>query len=53
MYLGIHWLTDVVAGVALAVLSVAVAMRVTNDADRARSRTEDSIGGHDRWRRND
>ncbi|MEF8856139.1 MAG: phosphatase PAP2 family protein [Haloplanus sp.] len=29
MYLGIHWLTDVVAGIALAALSVAVASRVT------------------------
>jgi membrane-associated phospholipid phosphatase len=32
MYLGIHWLTDVVAGVALAAGSVAVATRVTDDA---------------------
>lgn len=30
MYLGIHWLTDVVAGVGLAVLSVAVSMWLTS-----------------------
>jgi membrane-associated phospholipid phosphatase len=30
MYLGIHWLTDVVAGIGLAVISVAVAMWLTS-----------------------
>jgi membrane-associated phospholipid phosphatase len=33
MYLGIHWATDVVAGVALAVVSVAAARRVAADGD--------------------
>jgi membrane-associated phospholipid phosphatase len=36
MYLGIHWGTDVLAGIALAVLSVCVAERVGTDAVRDR-----------------
>jgi membrane-associated phospholipid phosphatase len=48
MYLGIHWLTDVVAGVVLAAASVALATRLT--ADRQRSgRGHDTDGWLARW----
>jgi len=36
MYLGIHWLTDVIGGVVLAVLSVLIATRIV-DGDRERT----------------
>ncbi|SDF31534.1 Membrane-associated phospholipid phosphatase [Halorubrum xinjiangense] len=42
MYLGIHWLSDVVAGVALGVVSVAVAARIV---DRAESSSVAAHGG--------
>lgn len=42
MYLGIHWLLDVVAGIVVAFLSVRFALRVGSGADESRNRRSDA-----------
>jgi len=49
MYLGIHWVTDVVAGAALAAVAVAVASRRVEDVDGSRRSALGDTDTTDDW----